>query len=69
MTLADAIRDRLLALAAQAQTAAEALAAVERLDLSPEEQAGLLSSLDRLALQLGDVAERLAGGVDPARCE
>lgn len=69
MTLADAIRDRLLALAAQAQTAAEALTAAQRLDLSPEDQAKLLSSLDRLALQLGDVTERLAGGVDPARCE
>ena len=65
MTLTSAIRDRLQAIATQAQTAAEALDGLGALDLDAERQARLLAVLDRLALRLDVAAGRLGAGVDP----
>jgi hypothetical protein len=67
MTLLDAIRDRCLAISAQAQTVAEVLSTADTIDLPSETQTGLLAALDALAVRLEDVTERLSAGVDPSR--
>jgi hypothetical protein len=66
MTLADAIRRRLDALACAAATGAEALGGAA-LDLPPEQLAALALELDGLAGRLELVLDKLGAGIDPAR--
>jgi hypothetical protein len=62
MTLKSAIRDRLRAIAASAQTAVDAL---QDLDLPDDALEGILFSLAGVCNQLDDVTDRLGAGVDP----
>jgi hypothetical protein len=64
MTTADLIRTRLDAIAAAAQTAAEALDGAA-LDLCPGTLAEILSELEALDVRLDLALDRLASAVDP----
>jgi hypothetical protein len=65
MTTTDLLRARLDALAAAAQTGADALADGPALDLSPEVVAELVLELETLAGRLELVLDRLSAAVDP----
>jgi hypothetical protein len=67
MNLTTAIRDRLAAIAAQAGTAAEALAGADALDLDAEALGFLLTSLDAMGTRLDDTLDRLGAAVDPSQ--
>jgi hypothetical protein len=68
MTLPDLIRQRLDALAAAAQTGADALDGAA-LDLPEGTLASIPAKLDGLAGRLELALDRLGAGVDPARAD
>jgi hypothetical protein len=65
--LIPAIRERLLSIATQAATAADALADAEAIDLDPHALADMLLRLDSVAARVSGICDRLAGALGPAR--
>jgi hypothetical protein len=61
------IRSRLLEIATQAATAADALHDAEVEGLDSRTLAEVLQELDGVAARAGGIVERLSGAMDPAR--